>query len=277
LGDEPNLKDEGRQVRFSVLASGSSGNAIYLESEKTKLLIDAGLSGREIERRLIGIGVNPAQLHGILISHEHQDHVHGAGAFSRRFGLPVYIHPDTHKASGNRLGWIPEIISFESGVPFMIGDIRISPFSVPHDAANPMGFTFFRNGKKLGLATDMGYAPALVRERLKGSHALILESNHDLEMLKDGPYAWPLKQRIMGRTGHLSNDDSCALLRELIHEELACVVLAHLSEVNNQPGLACRAAQEVIRQSGRMIRLIAARQEETGELIEVRGSAAHLS
>lgn len=263
-------------MRFSVLASGSSGNAIYLESEKTKLLIDAGMSARELERRLSSIGVNPAHLNGILISHEHQDHVHGAGILSRRFSLPVFIHPDTLKASGNRMGWIPKTIPFESGAPFMIGEIQISAFPVPHDAANPMGFTFSCSGKKLGLATDMGHAPALVRERLKGSHALILESNHDLEMLKDGPYAWPLKQRIMGRTGHLSNFDSSILLGELIHEELQCVVLAHLSEINNQPGLACEAAEEVIRQSGRMVRLIAARQKEAGELIEVLGSATHL-
>jgi phosphoribosyl 1,2-cyclic phosphodiesterase len=265
-------------VRFSILASGSSGNAVYLESENTKLLVDGGLSGREIEKRFFSIGVNPSHLDGILVTHEHADHIQGVGILSRRFGLPVYIHPETLKACQKRLGDLSEAVPFEGGLPFEIGDLKVHPFSIPHDAVNPMGFTFSNNGKKIGLATDMGYVPTLVRERLLRSHALILESNHDLEMLKVGPYAWPLKQRIMGRTGHLSNHDAGALLQDLIHDDLECVVLAHLSEVNNLPLLAYQKAEDVIRRSGKSIRLETARQSETVDLIEIRngsGSSRH--
>jgi phosphoribosyl 1,2-cyclic phosphodiesterase len=256
-------------VRFSVLASGSSGNAVYLESEKTRLLIDGGLSGSEIERRLSSLGVNPGHLDGILVTHEHSDHLNGVGILSRRFSLPVYIHPDTFRVSNKRLGHLSNPVLFQESIPFEIGDLQVNPFPIPHDAANPMGFTISRNGKKFGLATDMGYVTSLVRERLKGSHALVLESNHDLEMLKNGPYAWSLKQRIMSRTGHLSNNDSSALLRELIHLELECVVLAHLSEVNNLPRIAYQEAEEVIRRSGKEIKLLTARQGEAGRLVEI--------
>lgn len=262
-------------MRFSVLASGSSGNALYLESLKTQLLVDGGLTGRELEKRLTSIGVDPSRLHGILITHEHIDHISGVGPFARRFGLPVYIHPDALSASKARLGKLPAVIPIDDSA-FEVGDLRVHPFPVPHDAVNPLGFTFHRDGKKLGLATDMGYAQTLVRERLRGCNALILESNHDLEMLKGGPYPWPLKQRIMGRLGHLSNEDAGILLRGLIHERLECVVLAHLSEVNNLPDIACRTARRIIREAGRRIRLLAAGRDRAGDLIEVRGSGSRL-
>ncbi len=257
-------------MRFSVLASGSSGNAVYLESGRTKLLIDGGLSGRELTRRLACLGVDPASLHGILVTHEHRDHILGVGVLARRFGLSVYIHPATRAAAAALLGPVSATIPFQTSSVFSVGEIEVTPFPVPHDAANPVGFTFCSNGKKLGLATDMGYAPLVVRERLKGSHTLILESNHDLTMLQEGPYAWPLKQRIMSRRGHLSNDASRSLLQDLVHRHLDSVVLAHLSDVNNQHALAYNAARDVVVRSGWPIRLVTARQDDVGALMEVR-------
>ncbi len=257
-------------MRFSVLASGSVGNALYLESGRTKLLIDGGLSGRELTRRLACLGVEPASLHGILVTHEHRDHILGVGVFARRFDLPVYIHPAAEAAASALLGELPASVPFQASRDFAVGEVHVTPFPVPHDAAHPVGFIFRANGSKLGLATDMGYAPLGVRERLKGSHTLILESNHDLTMLREGPYAWPLKQRILSRRGHLSNDASRSLLTALVHRDLDNVVLAHLSDVNNQHVLALDAAREVIAQSGRVIRLVTARQDEVGGLMEVR-------
>lgn len=261
-------------MRFSVLASGSSGNAIFVESEKTRLLVDAGLSGKELTRRLASIGVNPAHLDGILVTHEHIDHVSGVGIMARRYGLPVYVTPDTLAASRERMGWLPSVVSFESARRFRIGNIRVNPFAIPHDAVDPLGFTFCANGKKLGLATDMGCVSFSVREQLRGTNALILESNHDLQMLREGPYAWPLKQRVMGTHGHLSNADAGDLLRELIHENLETVVLAHISKINNRLGVAFGSAETVVQASEHDVRLFAARQGEVGSLIEVQHGSA---
>jgi len=257
-------------VRFCVLASGSSGNAVCIESENTKLLVDCGLSGKEITKRLIQRGVNPAHLDGILVTHEHHDHILGVGVLSRKFDLPVYIHPRTLAASKGRMGWLPRTISFETGGAFQAGAFSVAPFSIPHDAAYPVGFTFSSRGKKLGLATDMGFVPEPVKGRLKDVQALILESNHDLKMLQEGPYAWSLKQRVMSRHGHLSNVDAGKLLGELIHRDLENVVLAHISKVNNDPRLAYRTAEAVIRQSGEATILGTVRQGETGSWIEVQ-------
>jgi len=256
-------------VRFCVLASGSSGNTVYLESNGTRVLVDAGLSGKELEKRLDAIGVNSAQLDGILVTHEHTDHILGVGTVSRKYEVPVYIHPDTLGAAAGRLGRLPSTSFFEVGVPFRMGHFRVTSFPVPHDAANPVGFTFTTNGKKLGVATDMGYVTPLIRERLTGANALILESNHDLAMLKKGPYAWSLKQRVMGRRGHLSNEDAGMLLRSLLHRDLSSVVLAHISQVNNRLSIAYRTALKALRGGEGTPRLYAARQGEVGSLIEI--------
>ena len=256
-------------MRFSVLASGSSGNAIFVESDGARLLVDAGLSGKELTRRLQSIGVDPAHLDGIVVTHEHGDHVLGVGIMARKYGLPVYIHPDTLGAAAGKVGWIPEVIPVKASCSFTVGNMTVTPFAIPHDAVNPFGFTFCANGKKLGLATDMGTVSALVRERLRECQALILESNHDLQMLREGPYAWSLKQRVMSRHGHLSNGDSSDLLRELIHDSLESVVLAHISQVNNDPRLAYRTAEAVVQASGWNVELFAARQDDVGSCIEV--------
>jgi phosphoribosyl 1,2-cyclic phosphodiesterase len=217
-----------------ILASGSKGNAIYVSDGTTSILVDAGLSGIEIQRRLDTKGLFPDNLNAIIVSHEHSDHVQGVGVLSRRFNIPVYISPKTKEAS-QQLGSVCDLRHFECGTAFNINDLFIHPFSISHDAADPAGFTVEKNGTKIGIATDLGIATLMVKEHLKECDLLILEANHDPDMLINGPYPWPLKQRIKSRTGHLSNNDSATLLKELLHDRFCHVILAHLSETNNTP------------------------------------------
>jgi len=218
-----------------VLASGSKGNAILVSDAQTMVLFDAGLSGIEIERRCRSRGFDPRRLDAIVVSHEHADHIQGVGVLSRRFNLPVYLSKMTGPVADPLLGKISERRLFNCGKPFTINTLTISPFSISHDAEDPAGFTVLNNGLKIGIATDLGIATAMVRERLKACQLLVLEANHDPNMLIDGPYPWPLKQRIQSRTGHLSNTDTRKLLSALKHQGLQHVVLAHLSETNNSP------------------------------------------
>lgn len=233
-------------LTLCVLASGSRGNATYLSDGHTAILIDAGLSGIEIQRRMAAKGLDPACLDAILVSHEHTDHIKGVGVLSRRFGLEVYISEGTRQASQSALGNLTEVRAFSCGHAFSIGNMTIHPFSISHDAADPAGFTIGCNGCKVGVATDLGIATGVVKTHLQACDALILEANHDPQMLIDGPYPWPLKQRIRGRSGHLSNDDAALLLEALHHDRLAHVVLAHLSEENNTPDKARQAVGTVL-------------------------------
>lgn len=258
------------KIRFSPLASGSRGNCLYLECGRTRLLVDAGLTMRETVSRLSLIGVEPDELTAIVISHEHIDHVKGAGPLARAYGLPVYITGRTLAATGGRLGVMPDVREFEPGCPVDIYGVHVEPFSTPHDAADPVGFAFHYGGLKLGVATDLGYASRLVMERLKGSDALFIESNHDTVMLKEGPYPWHLKQRVSGKHGHLSNDDAGRMLARLMHPGLRHVTLAHLSETNNLPELAFDATRRVLdARSCEHVLLRVALQDEAGELTAV--------
>ncbi|HEX9861296.1 MAG TPA: MBL fold metallo-hydrolase [Nitrospirota bacterium] len=253
-----------------ALASGSKGNCIYIECGKTRILVDAGLSKREIRGRLARIGVTPEQISGIVVSHEHADHIKGVGVMARGFGIPVYMTGRTLSSTYGRLGNGIEVREFGPGEPFQVGDIYVEPFSTPHDAADPAGFAFHHGGVKLGFATDLGYATRLVIERLKGSDMLFIESNHDPVMLKEGPYPWMLKQRVAGKEGHLSNDDAGRLLGELLHPGLMHVVLAHLSETNNLPELAYNTTRDVLTgKSSEHVRLSVAMQDRVGEIIGV--------
>lgn len=218
-----------------VLASGSTGNSVYIADGQTHILLDAGLSGRELERRMKSRRIDPQKLDAIVVSHEHGDHLRGVGVLSRRYRLPVYINEKTFQAGQARMGRLWERRAFECGTGFRIEKLTIHPFSLSHDAADTAGFTIARNGSKIGIATDLGVVPALVRQHLQGADLLIVEANHDPDMLMAGPYPWHLKQRIQSRNGHLSNGDACQLLRELAHDRLRHVVLAHLSEKNNRP------------------------------------------
>ena len=320
-------------VRFTVLASGSRGNCTVLSGGRTRILVDAGLSCRELFRRMKLAGEEPAGLNAIVITHEHQDHVNGLAVTARKLGIPVYFTEATHRAwmrwlsprrqmsyaqwlemvrkqaaerqaepeteaqesdlpddpnedspgesavensvqtapassdaaqdssqdpaadaSGGRPPlvkddptWLPAVEYFRAGQPFSIGDICLNPFTIPHDAADPVGFVFSSEGVRLGFATDLGYIPPNVREQLRDLDLLLLESNHDLEMLRDGPYPWSVKQRVLSRVGHLSNDATAEFLAADYDGQAAYVILGHLSENNNLPELARVAAERALR------------------------------
>lgn len=229
-----------------MLASGSKGNAIYISDNSTSILVDSGLSGVEIERRLKSRGLNPSELDAILVTHEHADHIHGVGILSRRFSLPVYISRKTGMRIPAKTGYIRDMVNFECGSTFMLKTLKIHPFSISHDAADPAGFTITQNGVKIGIATDLGIATSMSIEHLKGCSLLILEANHDPDMLINGPYPWPIKQRIKSRTGHLSNEDSKKLIMKVKHANLKQIILAHLSEINNTPKKALSVVREAI-------------------------------
>ena len=311
-------------VRFTVLASGSKGNCTVLSCGRTRILVDAGLSCRELFRRMKLAGEEPTTLNAIIITHEHQDHINGLAVTARKLGIPVYFTEATHRAwmrwlsprrqmsyaqwlemirkqaaerqaepqaavgeidspedpgevavensvpsavpvptdpapdpasdpSGGRPPtlkddptWLPAIEYFSAGQPFSIGDICVNPFTIPHDAADPVGFVFSSEGVRLGFATDLGYIPPNVREQLRDLDLLLLESNHDLEMLRDGPYPWSVKQRVLSRVGHLSNDAASQFLAADYDGQAAYVILGHLSENNNLPELARVAAERAL-------------------------------
>jgi len=227
-----------------MLASGSRGNSIYISDGETSVLIDAGLSGIEIERRMKSRNLSIKNIDGIIVSHEHSDHIQGVGVLARRYHLPVYISSETLNTATAQLGSIKDIKNFSCGTEFNINDLNIRPFSISHDASDPAGFTIGCNGQKIGIATDLGIATAMVRQHLKNCCCLIIEANHDVSMLEDGPYPWPVKQRVKGRTGHLSNESSRELLMEVMHNQMTHVILAHLSETNNTPEKALRVVTE---------------------------------
>ena len=224
------------------LASGSKGNSLFVSWGKHSILIDAGLSGIEIERRLAARNQSSENLTAILVTHEHSDHIRGVGILSRRYNIPVYINKNTYEKASS-LGKLSGCEFFECGNSFTIDNMEISPFTISHDAVDPAGFTLEYNGKKIGIATDLGIATNLVKEYLKNCSFLYLESNHDPDMLINGPYPWYLKQRIKSKQGHLSNIDTKELLEELNNENLTHVILAHLSEENNTPEKAFNAAK----------------------------------
>jgi phosphoribosyl 1,2-cyclic phosphodiesterase len=318
-------------VRFTVLASGSKGNSTVVSGGRTRILVDAGLSCRELFRRMRMAGEEPETLDAIIVTHEHSDHVNGVSVTARKLGIPVYFTEGTHRAwmrwltprrqmtyaqwleqcrkqaaerqaeadaaeaeceadeegtvqAGSRVNevdpsgaadapagavqleaaseptseqalrredptWLPAVEYFEAGQPFEIGDIAVSPFTIPHDAADPVGFIFQAEGVRMAFATDLGYIPPNVKAQLKGVDLLLLESNHDLEMLRDGPYPWSVKQRVLSRVGHLSNEAAAGFLEDGYDGQAAYVILAHLSESNNLPELARVTAERAL--SGR--------------------------
>jgi phosphoribosyl 1,2-cyclic phosphodiesterase len=345
-------------MRMTVLASGSKGNCLVVSSSRTRLLVDAGLSCRELFKRMRAAEEDPATLDAILITHEHQDHVHGLAATARKLGIPVYWTAATHRAwmrwmvprkrtsyaewlESRRQGLgtrdvgtrdlgtrdlgtrdlgtrdlgardaevdaevevvgdeaaseivfdgvgldsagcgaagvedealvaekdpcrLPGVEYFEAGSVFSVGDISVSSFTIPHDAADPVGFVFEVEGVRVGLATDLGYVPPNVQHRLRGCDVLMIESNHDLEMLRDGPYPWSVKQRVMSRVGHLSNEAAAGFLEKNYDGRATYVVLAHLSESNNLPELARVAAEGALRERASLLdnRLVLAGQHE---------------
>jgi phosphoribosyl 1,2-cyclic phosphodiesterase len=297
-------------VRFTVLASGSKGNATVVSGGRTRILVDCGLSCRELFRRMKLADEDPETLDAILISHEHSDHVGGVAVTARKLGIPVYFTEGTHRAwmrwlqprkqmtyaqwleqirrqaaerqaEADAAGvegepdesdlvedagstepdepaeptdqarakdptWLPAVEYFAAGEAFEIGDLSISPFTTPHDAADPVGFVFGAEGVRMGFVTDLGYISPNVKAQLQDLNLLLLESNHDLEMLRDGPYPWAVKQRVMSRVGHLSNEAAAGFLEDDYDGQAAYVILAHLSESNNLPELARVTAERAL-------------------------------
>jgi len=232
---------------FQVLASGSRGNAILVYSAKTRILVDAGTTCKELMCRLGRTCVQAKNLDGLLLSHEHSDHISAAGTLSRRFNLPVYMTKGTLENLPPNIGRCASVTVFATGKCFDIGDLTIHPFATSHDAGEPAGFIIENSGVRLGICTDLGIATSLVKVRLKGCHGLVLEANHDVNKLLDGPYPWFLKQRIRSAHGHLSNEDACNLLEDVYHEQLRCVIFAHLSETNNHPDLVLESCRKLRR------------------------------
>lgn len=224
------------QLRVCVLASGSSGNCIHIESATTALLVDAGISARETLRRMEAAGLDPAKLRAICVSHEHTDHVAGLAQLHKKLGLKLYANGDTARAvrGAEHLPWN----LFADGCPFSVGDIEVLPFPLPHDAYAPVGFVLASGAARLGIATDLGMPTQLARERLKGCQLVVLEANHDETLLHSSFRPWALKQRILGRQGHLSNETAAALLADIAGDTLRQVFLAHLSRECNNLDLA---------------------------------------
>jgi phosphoribosyl 1,2-cyclic phosphodiesterase len=231
-------------MRFSVLSSGSKANCTFVEAGGVRFLVDCGLSGKQAEARMAEIGIDPASLSAILVTHEHCDHINGVGTLSRRYNLPVYANAGTmHEVSKPRAREV-----FKTGEEFNLGAATVLPFSIVHDAVDPVGFSILAEGLKLVICTDLGRVTTLVREHVKGANAILLESNHDQEMLQSCSYAWELKQRIASTHGHLCNEAAGQLLAEIMHPELFHVVLGHLSENSNTPRLALETANRYLKQ-----------------------------
>lgn len=244
-GEQLELAFRPESMRFCVLGSGSSGNCVLIESGEHRILVDAGFSCREIERRLDTVGVSSRQFEALVLTHEHGDHTRGAPRFSRRHGVPIYATRGTLSALGLEVH-SPAPVIIESGRSFDAGCFSIEPFAVPHDAREPIGLVVESKGCRLGLAADLGRRSVEAWRRLRNLDALVLETNHDIEMLQQGPYPWPLKQRIAGDNGHLSNRDAADGLREILSGRLQWVVLYHLSRTNNMPVLAREAVARVL-------------------------------
>lgn len=232
-------------MKICLLASGSKGNSILVESGKTRLLIDAGLSARELRKRLDSIGVEAESLDALLITHEHGDHVRGLGPLVRQLDLPVYLQTDLARKLPD-VGKPECVQEFVDGEEFTIKDLTIRPFAITHDCLAPVGFTLDGELGKVGVATDLGIVTRLVTECLQDCRALVLETNHDEELLRDGPYPWKLKQRVRSNHGHLSNNAAGNLLQSLLWNGLETVFLGHLSETNNRPDLAVEVVREVL-------------------------------
>jgi phosphoribosyl 1,2-cyclic phosphodiesterase len=242
-------------LRVSILASGSSGNITLLETERTRLLVDAGLGKRETLARLAAIEARVDQLDGILITHEHSDHCGGLPQMLGLWKAPLYVTGPTMEAMNQTL---PDTLAkrlcgietIEAGQRFVIGDIDVHAFAIPHDAADPVAFTFRTNGCKLAIVTDLGYLPDLVKVHLRDADCLVLESNHDLDMLKVGPYPWVVKQRVLSRTGHLSNHAVGEFLSDVdgFDARARYLVLAHISQENNNPEVVRISAEEALGQ-----------------------------
>ncbi|MGB9679541.1 MAG: MBL fold metallo-hydrolase [Minisyncoccia bacterium] len=259
-------------MRFCSLRSGSSGNAIYIGYKDVHILIDAGLSGKTIEKALMNINVDPSSLSAILITHEHKDHIIGAGILSRRYNIPIYANELTWDAMENDIKKISEKNKefFITGEEFNIGEIKIMPFKKPHDAADPVGFSLKCGDKKFSIATDLGYMTKGVANYIIGSDILLLEANHDVQMLMSGSYPLSLKKRILSDYGHLSNEAAGDALVKLFDiNSIGMAFLGHLSLNNNKPELAYKTITDILKKSGKKFDIRMALRDRESELIQI--------
>lgn len=245
----PEKKSTDTSFTLTVLGSGSSGNCSLLSCGDTHVLIDAGFSGKEIQARMKRAGFEPKQLTAILVTHEHYDHIQSAHTLSRRFDAPILCTAGTFETAieGKKFMEWQEVTP---GRSVNVGPMCIHPITLPHDAADPIGFRVECEGRILGHLTDFGYASGLIMESLKGCDLLMIEANHDLDMLKDGPYPWPLKQRIASRLGHLSNEDFLKMLPEILHDDVRHMVIGHMSKTNNDPRALTLQIKRALRRLG---------------------------
>ena len=265
-------------MRLVSIASGSSGNCTYIGSENTHLLVDAGISNRRIEQGLNEIGVKGRELNGIMITHEHSDHLRGLGVLARKYGIPVYGTRETlEEIAGKKcLGEYPKelLTEIRPDLEFSVGDLTLLPFSIDHDAANPVAYRIRQGQKSVAVATDMGHFDAYVIDHLQGLDALLVESNHDVNMLQTGPYPYYLKCRILGDHGHLSNENAGRLLNHLLHDRLKHILLGHLSKENNYEALAYETVKLEIDQGDTPYRasdfsIAVARRDEMSQILYV--------
>lgn len=259
-------------MKISILGSGSGGNSTYVESEKGKILIDAGFSCKKIEERLNLIGRELKDINGILITHEHIDHIQGAGIISRKYNIPIYITPESFKAGENKLGKIaPENLKLIENNKFIINDsLLIKPFDVMHDAQRTVGYRIeSQNGKIVAVSTDIGYVNNIVRENFKEADIMIIESNYDYNMLMNCNYPWDLKARVKSRNGHLSNNEAAKFIKEMYNNKLKKVYLAHISKDSNNPDIVRDTIAQELRMNKIKLEYELARQDMATELFEI--------
>ncbi|MBN6187267.1 MBL fold metallo-hydrolase [Aneurinibacillus sp. BA2021] len=239
-------------MKFSVLASGSTGNSFFIESKNSKVLVDAGLSGKQVEKLLSEAGVSAQDLDAILITHEHSDHIKGVGVLARRYQLPVYANSKTWEQLDRQLGTIAEDqrLIMEVGDTVEFGDMKVESYGISHDAAEPMAFCFYEDDAKVSLTTDLGYVSQRIKDTIRGSDAYIFESNHDVEMLRMGSYPWNTKRRILSDVGHLSNETAGEALGDILAGKGEKVYLAHLSKENNMTELARLTVKNILQEYG---------------------------
>lgn len=258
-------------LRFSVLASGSSGNAFYIESDQERLLVDAGLSGKQLDRLFGEIHIDPATLTGILVTHEHSDHIKGLGIVARKYNLPIYANEKTWKAMEPSIGklTLDQKFHFNTGEVKTFGNIDVESFGVSHDAVEPMFFTFHKNNKKIALVTDLGYVSEHIKKTIENANAYIFEANHNVEMLQASRYPWSVKRRILGDSGHVSNEDCALALCDVIGDQTERIYLAHLSQDNNMKDLARMSVDNILQEHDLKIDLFDTDPKRSTELYTV--------
>lgn len=239
-------------MRFSVLASGSSGNAIFVENDEHQFLVDAGLSGKKLEELFSKIDRSIADLNGILVTHEHSDHIKGLGVIARRYGIPIYANAKTWKAMDGLIGVVPtdQCFHFDMETVQSFGGLDIESFGVSHDAADPMFYTFHQNDRKLAIITDTGYVSDRMKGIIQAADAYVFESNHDVGMLQMGRYPWSVKRRILSDVGHVSNEDAAVAMSEVVAEKETKIYLSHLSKDNNMKDLARMSVAQTLETCG---------------------------